>query len=200
MAILAFTVHGGCAKHASFASGDRESGIPMTRWLGGQIGWLTAIFSEKVTPSMGSSSNGTTKPLVGATVVAVAGALAWYALHLRRELDLLRRHKNEQLSDSVGKKNTCVTGNSSASKRERPTNRSEPALIHPIGTIRSPFPQRAGTPRQGLLAPHARSLLILEDDMPFDVVDGLKEYSHVWVVFVSKWHTARAGAHRIMAW
>lgn len=124
------------------------------------------------------SSNGTTKPLVGATVVAVAGALAslGYALHLRRELDLLRRHY-------AGKRN--VTKNSSASNRERPSNRSEPALIHPIGTIRGPFPQRAGTPRQGLLAPHARSLLILEDDMPFDVVDGLKEYSHVWVIFVS---------------
>lgn len=130
----------------------------------------------------------TTKPLVGATVVAVAGALAslGYAWHLRRELDLLRRHKNEQICDSAGsagKRN--VTENSSASNRERPANRSEPALIHPIGTIRSPFPQRAGTPRQGLLAPHARSLLILEEDMPFDVVDGLKEYSHVWVVFVS---------------
>ena len=132
------------------------------------------------------SKNGT--PLIGATVVAFAGALIsfGYAWHLRRELDLLRRHKNEQItcSDNAGKRN--ITENSSASNRGRPANRSEPALIHPIGTIRSPFPQRAGTPRQGLLAPHARSLLILEDDMPFDVVDGLKEYSHVWVVFVSK--------------
>lgn len=149
---------------------------------------------------MGSSSNGTTKPLVGAAVVAVAGALAWYALHLRRELDLLRRHKNEQISDSAGKRNKFITENSSASNRERPANRSEPALIHRIGTIRSPFPQRAGTPRQGLLAPHARSLLVLEDDMPFDVVDGLKEYSHVWVVFVSKWCTARAGGAQIRLW
>ena len=130
-----------------------------------------------------STSNGTT------TVVAVAGALAslGYALYLRRELDHLR-HENEQIAsrDSAGKKSTARSMNNSASIKSRPSNRTEPALIHPIGTIRSPFPQRAGTPRQGLLAPHARSLLILEDDMPFDVVDGLKEYSHVWVVFVSK--------------
>ena len=131
-----------------------------------------------------STSNGTT------TVVAVAGALAslGYALYLRRELDHLR-HENEQIAsrDSAGKRSTTSRRmNNGVPITSRPSNRTEPALIHPIGTIRSPFPQRAGTPRQGLLAPHARSLLILEDDMPFDVVDGLKDYSHVWVVFVSK--------------
>jgi hypothetical protein len=139
-------------------------------------------------PSMDSRGKASATPLVTATVVAVASVLAslGYALHLRRELAFLRL-KNGRSSDEGSE---CASSSSAVvDKAERKNNKngsaSEPMLIYPIGTIRSPFPQRAGTPRQGLLAPHARSILTLKDDMPFDVVDGFKEYSHAWVIFVS---------------
>jgi tRNA-Thr(GGU) m(6)t(6)A37 methyltransferase TsaA len=52
-----------------------------------------------------------------------------------------------------------------------------------IGTIQSPFPQRAGCPRQGTLAPHVRSHLILHPSYSQQIVDGLMTYSHVWIIF-----------------
>eukprot|EP01083_Nonionella_stella_P203988 743926_1 len=52
-----------------------------------------------------------------------------------------------------------------------------------IGRISAPFGMRAGTPRQGLLAPHARSILTLHLDIPKETVDDLDQYSHVWIVF-----------------
>ena len=51
-----------------------------------------------------------------------------------------------------------------------------------IGTVSSPFPQRAGCPRQGgSLVPHTRSRIIL--DVPKEMVDQLETYSHIWIVF-----------------
>ena len=53
-----------------------------------------------------------------------------------------------------------------------------------IGRVHSPFPQRAGCPRQGgMLAPHVRSRLIFSSHIPLEMLDGLTAYSHVWVVF-----------------
>ena len=154
-----------------------------------------------MTSSMGNSNGSTTLVSGASAVAAIAGAGALlYSLHLRREIGLLRVQLAGKKSSECGDDtSTLSSGADGVGKRSRPTRikndgnalmrsssrRSEPALIRPIGTISSPFPQRAGTPRQGLLAPHARSMLTLEDDLPFDVVDGLKEYSHVWVVFVS---------------
>ena len=52
-----------------------------------------------------------------------------------------------------------------------------------IGIITSPYPQRAGTPRQGLLAPHSRSHLTLHSFIPKETLDDLDQYSHVWIIF-----------------
>ena len=52
-----------------------------------------------------------------------------------------------------------------------------------IGVISSSFPHRAGTPRQGTLAPHARSHLVLHSTVAAATLEGLEGYSHCWVVF-----------------
>ena len=52
-----------------------------------------------------------------------------------------------------------------------------------IGKIASPFPLRAGTPRQGLLAPNVRSILTLHSYIPPETCHDLQQYSHVWVIF-----------------
>ena len=52
-----------------------------------------------------------------------------------------------------------------------------------IGIIQSPFPQRAGCPRQGTLAPHVKSRLILHPHLSGQVLDGIKAYSHLWIIF-----------------
>ncbi|CEM25998.1 unnamed protein product [Vitrella brassicaformis CCMP3155] len=55
----------------------------------------------------------------------------------------------------------------------------------PIGILHSPFRQRRGTPRQGLLAPSVRSVLKLEPTVNWDAaMDGMQNFSHVWLVYI----------------
>jgi len=56
--------------------------------------------------------------------------------------------------------------------------------FHAIGTISSVFKLRYGTPRQGTIAPSARGSLTLAPHIPAASLEGLEEYSHVWLVFV----------------
>jgi len=61
--------------------------------------------------------------------------------------------------------------------------------VQPIGVVRSVYRLCVGTPRQGLLAPHARGRIELFNDNnsslleASDAVDGLSGFSHVWIVF-----------------
>jgi tRNA-Thr(GGU) m(6)t(6)A37 methyltransferase TsaA len=58
--------------------------------------------------------------------------------------------------------------------------------IQPIGYIESCFRERNGTPRQGLLVPKGRGLLRLK--LPWmdagHTLEGLDQYSHVWIIFI----------------
>lgn len=55
----------------------------------------------------------------------------------------------------------------------------------PIGTLRSPFREKFGIPRQPGLAPHAISRLVLAPDYAHDTcLTGLTDFSHLWLVFV----------------
>lgn len=56
--------------------------------------------------------------------------------------------------------------------------------VKPIGTVRSIYRLCVGTPRQGLLAPHARGRLELHGPSSRDAVLELDGFSHIWVVFV----------------
>ncbi len=54
----------------------------------------------------------------------------------------------------------------------------------PIGTVESPFKEKFGTPRQPGLVKESRGSILLRDDLNPDALEGLVDYSHVWVVFV----------------
>ena len=54
----------------------------------------------------------------------------------------------------------------------------------PIGTIRSCFSQRNGTPRQPMLVSSARCTLTLRGELSGEFLDGLEQFSHAWVLFV----------------
>jgi tRNA-Thr(GGU) m(6)t(6)A37 methyltransferase TsaA len=56
--------------------------------------------------------------------------------------------------------------------------------FHSIGLISSVFKLRYGTPRQGTIAPSARGSLTLAPHIPAASLEGLEEYSHIWLVFV----------------
>lgn len=53
-----------------------------------------------------------------------------------------------------------------------------------IGTIDSVFKLKYGTPRQGTIAPSSRGSLTLHPSIPVESLDGIEEYSHLWILFI----------------
>jgi tRNA-Thr(GGU) m(6)t(6)A37 methyltransferase TsaA len=99
-------------------------------------------------------------------------------------------HKNKKKSK---KKNTDTSSSSNDTKKntrratlqDGMTNGS--LTMQSIGTVHSIYRLCVGTPRQGLLAPHARGRILLDSlnvGAALDAVDGLEHFSHIWVVFV----------------
>jgi tRNA-Thr(GGU) m(6)t(6)A37 methyltransferase TsaA len=56
--------------------------------------------------------------------------------------------------------------------------------FRPIGWIESPYKEKFGTPRQPGLVDAPIGAVLLRDDLNADALDGLKDYSHAWLVFV----------------
>lgn len=56
-------------------------------------------------------------------------------------------------------------------------------FIQPIGAIESCYRQCVGTPRQGLLVPSSRAAMVLKSNVSPEALDGLEEFSHVWLIF-----------------
>lgn len=56
--------------------------------------------------------------------------------------------------------------------------------VEPIGVVRSIYRLCVGTPRQGLLAPHARGKIEITVDAAVDSVKELETFSHIWILFV----------------
>lgn len=57
--------------------------------------------------------------------------------------------------------------------------------MKPIGTLRSAFRDRRGTPRQGCLVPHSTAYIeFLPEVNAISSVSGMEEFSHVWVIGV----------------
>ena len=65
-------------------------------------------------------------------------------------------------------------------------NTNNGMTVQPIGVVRSIYRLCVGTPRQGLLAPHARGKieLTLPVDAAMDSVKELEKFSHIWILFV----------------
>ena len=59
--------------------------------------------------------------------------------------------------------------------------------VRPVGHVRSCFPEKFGAPRQGAVVPDAIATLQLELDIgeARHALDGLSEYSHVWLVWMA---------------
>ena len=56
-------------------------------------------------------------------------------------------------------------------------------FVQPIGAIDSCYRQCVGTPRQGLLVPSSRASMVLKSNVSPEALDGLDEFSHVWLIF-----------------
>jgi len=74
-------------------------------------------------------------------------------------------------------------------KREDKTREIDPLFAHwrPIGFMDSPYKRKSGTPRQGSLVQESTGVIRVLDALynnPQHSLEGLQEYSHVWLLFV----------------
>jgi tRNA (adenine37-N6)-methyltransferase len=70
--------------------------------------------------------------------------------------------------------------------------------VQSIGTVQSIYRLCVGTPRQGLLAPHARGRIVLDRldvGSGIEACEGLEGFSHIWIVFVFHLNTLQKGKH-----
>uniref|UniRef100_A0A0G4GJ21 TsaA-like domain-containing protein n=1 Tax=Chromera velia CCMP2878 TaxID=1169474 RepID=A0A0G4GJ21_9ALVE len=56
--------------------------------------------------------------------------------------------------------------------------------LRQIGSVRSCYREKFGTPRQGALCPDSRAVIELFPEIGEQSMDGLEDFSHVWVFFV----------------
>ena len=139
-----------------------------------------------------------------ATLAALTGALlggsAVYFIQRQHDSrthhDSQRPAKSPRLSAPSTSGLSIESADDSASSNKRKNGRRTlqdemldgSLVVQTIGTVESIYRLCVGTPRQGLLAPHARGRIVLDRlndaSSAQNSVDGLEGYSHIWVIFV----------------
>ena len=119
--------------------------------------------------------------------IILLGMATCVALSLHLKIVSLNRQilgmkKQEQNIKDSAQKNGENTGTKNETN-SAPTPQTTDYTMKEIGIITSPYPQRAGTPRQGLIAQHSRSILTLHDGITKECLEDITQYSHVWVIF-----------------
>ena len=92
-----------------------------------------------------------------------------------------------ELKDYATKK---ISPKSSSSLKNSmgPPQISEPDLgafvIRPVGYLESCFREKFGTPRQSGFVKNAKARLTISSQLGDDCLDGLEEFSYIWLIFV----------------
>jgi len=141
---------------------------------------------------------------VVAAIAIVTSILSWRKnRQIENEL-LLLKEENKKLKKVQNKSNNFKTEKKTG-KREKVPNGKVPyetngdLAVMRIGVVRSIYRLCVGTPRQGLLAPDARGRIELDkigDSSTGATVDGLEEFSYIWVLFHFHLNTQSAKKER----
>jgi tRNA-Thr(GGU) m(6)t(6)A37 methyltransferase TsaA len=134
-----------------------------------------------------------------AAVASLVTASLCYAWH---------RQKSNELSDDLeGKRQEERTGRIRAEVKLRNAlarqkqlsvstaeSTSDPHMmkLSTIGAVVSPYTKRMGTPRQGMLVPSSRAYIQFSSSLSPEAVDGIDDYSHIWVIFAFHENTSLA--------
>jgi tRNA-Thr(GGU) m(6)t(6)A37 methyltransferase TsaA len=118
-------------------------------------------------------------------------------LQARRQEERTGRIRAEvRLRTLMKEQQQTKQGTSSSQSKSKTNNKNDP---HPmsltcIATVVSPFTKRMGTPRQSQIVPSSRGYL--QFTLSHTSLDGILEYSHLWVVFAFHANTNLAGSSR----
>lgn len=120
------------------------------------------------------------------SIVLGMATCAVYTLYIKnaclhRQIMTMKESKSRRSKKGV--ETNVADSTESISPLARTAGSESDFTMKEIGKITSPYPQRAGTPRQGLIAKHSRSILMLHDGIAKECIEDLPQYSHVWVIF-----------------
>ena len=133
-------------------------------------------------------------------------------LNLRQEIQRIKSGNNatkkkngnpkdtNDQTDENGLRNRTMTNNTKKKEEPGDNYNNDLLMVKRVGSIRSIYRLCVGTPRQGLLAPHARGCIEmtkLGSSNTFDSVMGLEGYSHIWIVFQFHLNTQSSNSKRI---
>lgn len=105
-----------------------------------------------------------------------SGVFYWYHSRVLRECESkLRRERQAERTGRIRAEVKLRTAMKGSKEQDGTMN------IKCIGTVFSPFTKRMGTPRQGALVPASRAYIQL--NIPIETVEGVEQYSHLWVIF-----------------
>jgi tRNA-Thr(GGU) m(6)t(6)A37 methyltransferase TsaA len=136
------------------------------------------------------SSQSTTIALT-ATVAATITSLVtlgfsynWYRTQIKEESQEWERRRQEERTGRIrAEKKLRNTLNQQRHSSQENADDPYAMKLSTIGTIVSPYTKRMGTPRQGALVPHSRGYIQFTKSLSPEAVDGIDEYSHMWVIF-----------------
>lgn len=144
----------------------------------------------------GMTSDGSTGRVASTTVAAVAvGVGVGICLYVSRSLRVSESYRARVPGDPASTIGAAAVAPELA--RPKPPSSAPCAGVKPraivaveqlgppIAKVHSCFSRRNGTPRQGGdLVPSARCVLTLAPGLPRDLLTGVDEYTHVWIIYV----------------
>ena len=143
-------------------------------------------------------SRGAADALAAATVAGLATAVLCFFWHERKRNELEAAWENKRQEERTGRIRAEVKLRSALAREKRLSpcvaDNSDPHMmkLSTIGTVVSPYTKRMGTPRQGMLVPSSRGFIQFSSTLSPEAVDGIDEYSHIWVIFAFHANTSLA--------
>ncbi|XP_059615393.1 tRNA (adenine(37)-N6)-methyltransferase-like [Phlebotomus argentipes] len=83
-------------------------------------------------------------------------------------------------------RNLAENAQNNAIQEDLETTTSQDIKFSPIGTIKTPFPEKRGVPRQASISTQIEGVIDLTFDTfnnPEHSLEGLEDFSHIWVIY-----------------
>lgn len=100
-------------------------------------------------------------------------------------------------SASSSSSSSTLADPSSSSSSSSPLDSTPTFTMTSLGCISSVYKLKYGTPRQGTIAPASRGSLTLHSSIPLESLEGLSEFSHIWLLFIFHRNTNKQFHSRI---
>ena len=120
-----------------------------------------------------------------ASLLSVGLSYSWYQRKYEKESKEWERRRQEERTGRIRAEQKLRNAlNEHRHNSEKGTSDDPHAMnLSTIGTVVSPYTKRMGTPRQGALVPNSRGFIQFSTSLSPEAVDGIDEYSHIWVIF-----------------